>query len=127
VGHLAWAHGGIAAMGGQHTPIPAAWAELFGQESQPSGTPDCYPAPPELLAAYDAARDSLCDLLRTGPAQLADATPSEMLRGFFPTIGDCVTFSLTTHEAAHLGQLSVWRRALGLPPALSQLGRDEAA
>jgi hypothetical protein len=38
-------------------------------------------------------------------------------RELFPTVGAVVTFMLTGHHMSHLGQISMWRRAIGLPPA----------
>jgi hypothetical protein len=40
------------------------------------------------------------------------------LKGPLPTVGDLLAHLMTTHEAAHLGQLSAWRRLLGLPGVL---------
>ena len=33
-----------------------------------------------------------------------------------PTLKDVVAFLLTAHLGVHLGQLSSWRRMIGLPP-----------
>jgi hypothetical protein len=38
-------------------------------------------------------------------------------REMFPTLGAVVAFYLGGHVMNHLGQLSAWRRCLGLPPA----------
>jgi hypothetical protein len=32
-----------------------------------------------------------------------------------PTVADLATFLLTGHMGVHLGQLSAWRRMIGLP------------
>jgi len=34
-------------------------------------------------------------------------------RKLFPTLGDFLFFVMVVHEAMHLGQLSMWRRAMG--------------
>jgi hypothetical protein len=34
----------------------------------------------------------------------------------FPTLGDAVLRILTSHAAVHVGQITVWRRALNLGP-----------
>jgi hypothetical protein len=39
-----------------------------------------------------------------------------MLKEALPTIEDAVTFLLTAHLGAHLGQLSAWRRMIGKAP-----------
>ena len=38
-------------------------------------------------------------------------------RELFPTLGAVVAFYLAGHVMNHLGQLSAWRRCIGLPPA----------
>ena len=40
---------------------------------------------------------------------------------YMPTLGDLLFFMCVTHESMHLGQLSGWRRAMGLPSALARL------
>ena len=44
------------------------------------------------------------------------ATCSGDMKEGLPTIRDAVAFLLTGHLGVHLGQLSMWRRLLGLPP-----------
>ena len=41
--------------------------------------------------------------------------PIRFLLRHLPTVGDLLAHLLTTHSAYHLGQLSTWRRAAGLP------------
>ena len=43
--------------------------------------------------------------------------PLERLRGKFPTVGAALGFYVSGHMMMHLGQLSAWRRAMGLGPA----------
>ena len=38
-----------------------------------------------------------------------------------PALLDIVVFMCINHEAMHLGQLSAWRRAMGLPSALGEI------
>jgi uncharacterized damage-inducible protein DinB len=47
-------------------------------------------------------------------AQLAAANPMQRLAERFPTTGHALTHVLVAHENLHLGQLSQWRRVLGL-------------
>ena len=44
--------------------------------------------------------------------------PDEKTHAFFPTIGDIVTSVMTSHIAVLPGELSAWRRAMGLPSVL---------
>jgi hypothetical protein len=38
------------------------------------------------------------------------------MKDALPTAREAVAFLLTAHLADHLGQLSAWRRMIGLPP-----------
>ena len=48
---------------------------------------------------------------------LATAHPDPAVRERFPTIGAATNFLLNNHVMMHLGQVSTWRRAMGLPAA----------
>ena len=43
------------------------------------------------------------------------ANPFDSMAETLPTLADLLSYLLSTHEAMHLGQLSAWRRQLGLP------------
>ena len=45
---------------------------------------------------------------------LAQENPIEGFRSRAPTIGDAANFLMNSHAMFHLGQLSAWRRAMGL-------------
>jgi hypothetical protein len=60
------------------------------------------------IAAVEAAPDEAF----TVPNPL-EGRPREL----FPTIGAAISFYLIGHVQVHLGQVSAWRRAMGLPPA----------
>lgn len=49
-------------------------------------------------------------------SQLDQAFPVESYRPVFPTIRHALTQVLIGHTANHIGQLSVWRHSMGLPP-----------
>lgn len=118
VGHLAWVHqNGVAFVTGQPNAAPAAWKELFAPGSKVSVERSAYPAKAELLAAYDASCPVFIDAIRHAkPESLAQAAP-ERMRSRFPTIGHLILGMITSHETVHLGQLSAWRRAMGLASA----------
>jgi hypothetical protein len=48
-------------------------------------------------------------------ARLDEPFPDEAYRDVFPTIRHALTQVLVGHAAFHIGQLTVWRRAMGLP------------
>ena len=74
-----------------------------------------YPAKAELLKALEEAHIRLADAVsKATPEALAEPAP-ERMRARFPTVGHTILALMTSHEASHLGQLSAWRRALGMP------------
>ncbi len=95
---------------------PTAGDELrnFGPGSKPVTDPAAY-LPKDRVLAQLADRHA-----RIGPAVRAKHTdcfgrPSpEFVRAFAPTVGVIVTYLMGAHEAYHLGQLMLWRRAAGL-------------
>ncbi|HJY31210.1 MAG TPA: hypothetical protein VJ306_24450, partial [Pyrinomonadaceae bacterium] len=49
-------------------------------------------------------------------SQVDQPFPVESYRPVFPTIRHALTQVLIGHTANHIGQLSAWRQAMGLPP-----------
>ncbi len=49
---------------------------------------------------------------------LASPHPDPAVRERFPTIGAATNFLINNHVMMHMGQLSTWRRAMGLPSAM---------
>ena len=93
---------------------PDAWHARFKPTSVPDGGP--YPPLAELLAKYDEVHAALpAAALRATSEWAGNPHPFEPLREALPTQGMLMAHLLTTHEAIHLGQLSAWRRAAGLP------------
>ena len=104
----------VTLLGGTST-VPDGWAALFSTGSVPSPERALYPAKAELLNAFEAAHGALASTAAAlDPAAAAQSNPVEGLRPRFPTVADVVAYVLTTHEAVHLGQLSAWRRVMGL-------------
>ena len=67
-----------------------------------------------MTAQHDVAATAVAD---ADPSVFAREMPNERVRAYMPTIGDFAVIMMTTHEAGHLGQVTAWRRAMGLPPA----------
>ncbi|NNJ26859.1 DinB family protein [Alienimonas chondri] len=94
------------------------WRENFGIGSRPLVYADDFspPSGDELRAAVkDTHARYLAASAHLTPEMLAKPLPIERLAVRFPTYGDMLTHLLTTHDAVHWGQLSAWRRAVGLP------------
>ena len=124
VNHPTWILGHLALIadivgescGGTRT-LPAEWGTLFGQGTQPSSARGGYPSRSELLRAFEESYRRLREqVAAAGPDLLAQPPTSPRARAAFPTFKELATFILTGHVGVHLGQLSAWRRMIGLPP-----------
>lgn len=121
--HAAWVIGHLAASCdfagsflGLAPASPKEWGTLFGNKSKPVADASKYPPLPELIAALEQGHARLVKAAKAAPASVfAGPCKVEGFNKMFPTVGDALAFILTGHEAMHLGQLSAWRRALGLP------------
>lgn len=103
------------------TACPESWTALFesGAECRDDADGRLYPPLDELtshfFAGYEAAAKAVSaadDALLLSP-NTAEGRSREM----FPTLGAVVGFYLSGHVMNHLGQLSAWRRCVGLGPA----------
>ena len=119
LGHLVLSANGLAMFLGLESDVPQDWHKTFATGGIPSGDAADYPSKDDLLAALAAQHERNTEaVLRADPAWFATPHPDERRRRYFPTVGDIVTFLMTSHEASHLGQVSAWRRAAGIgPPA----------
>lgn len=109
-----------------YTPIAAALVRgrpfedpidhPHGQKSEVSSDPRKYAPAAELIAVYRSAHDDAEQgLLSATPNAFAAPNPLERWRSLHPTVADMAVTLMVKHESAHLGQLSAWRRAMGLP------------
>lgn len=117
VGHLAMTMEFMAGMVGSDYKGPEGWEALFGYKSEPVDDPGKYPTIKEAIAELDRAVAVLEPALASATDEALSAQmPDEGFREMMPTVGDGVTFILTGHLAVHTGQLSAWRRAIGMKP-----------
>lgn len=115
VGHLCTAYAWwTGLLGGKPHPLPEAYAKHFGYRSQPHGDASAYPAPAEVLENLEAS-------FRAVSAAAAALSPADAEA---PTAADSSGMAkdrlealllLSWHEGWHQGQLSLLRKALGLP------------
>ncbi len=96
-------------------PFADPMGDRHGSRSVPVGDPGAYDA--DLVARFRDAHDAAQRALEAAPASVfAAPTPLERWKPAYPTIADIVLMLMVKHESGHLGQLSAWRRAKGLPP-----------
>jgi hypothetical protein len=88
----------------------------YGRGTKPTSDPSAYPPKAELLAGFLSGHDLLARTLEsTDPSVMANPIPLARWKDRFPRIGDAVLYLMLSHEGAHLGQISAWRRAGNRP------------
>jgi|SRR6516225_9997281 hypothetical protein len=117
LGHLAWtADGTLEKLGGEKV-LPALWATIFGAGSKPSVSRGDYPPKGELSRAVEQSYEHLRQkAATTSREQLSRPTTNPRAKQVLPTLKEMVAFVLSGHLGVHLGQLSSWRRMIGMPP-----------
>lgn len=117
IGHLAVTGDFGRRLCGHTDPIcPKEWRERFMPGSKPSGERGHYPRISELRAALVNVYADLPEAAESADSALLDKeNPYEPTRGRFPTAGLFAGYLLAGHFGYHLGQLTGWRAAIGLP------------
>ena len=110
----------MVGLDGTALAAPAAFEPLFkdGTPCQDDAAGTIYPAMEAITSAFFRAHDGLFEVLGgIDDSRLAQPTPDEKARQRFPLIGGRVLFMCNNHIMMHMGQVSAWRRCMGLPPA----------
>lgn len=115
-GHLAWEDDDILShlVEGRGSKLSQAWHARFAQGSRPTTGADDYPNQREIRAALDRFRDELTDFFSASVDRLADALPAG-IHAFARDLAALMP-ALACHEMIHVGQLTVIRKSLRLPP-----------
>lgn len=124
-GHLSLYPRRVLALCGREADAPAnppKFEDLFknGQPCLDDPTGTIYPPMDAIVAHFmGATRAALVALPKVDDAVFAKPNPLEgRMRELFPTIGIAANFMLGgAHAMSHLGQVSAWRRCMGLPSA----------
>lgn len=88
----------------------------FGAVSKHDPDQSIYGSKDELIARFvDRQTGAINAFARASEELLGRPNPREKMRDRFPTIGAMATFMITGHPMGHLGQISTWRRCMGLP------------
>jgi len=133
VNHPAWIIGHVVfscqAMGGEiglEPWLPENWGILFGTGSKPGGDEHSFPSKEALLEALAKAEDTLASRLNSmSEKSLLEPLPDEECRELLPTVGHALVHILSGHTGLHIGQLTVWRRAMGLPRVCEPFEKPE--
>jgi uncharacterized damage-inducible protein DinB len=98
------------------TFIDDEWKATYGQKSEPVADKSKYKPKAFYLEQLAILREQIMTGLHNmKPEDFQKPHPDPARRDRFPTIGHAVMLYGTWHEAYHAGQLSTWRRVLGLP------------
>ncbi|MFN6963279.1 MAG: DinB family protein [Pyrinomonadaceae bacterium] len=96
--------------------LPDDWESRYGSGSKPVADAGSYESKQKLLEMLDDARSRfVAALARVDDADLELEFPVPEYRAVFPTVRHSLTQVLVGHTAFHVGQVSVWRQAMGLP------------
>ncbi len=120
LGHLLQVENAFLSLVTSH-PMPDwindEWKATYGQKSEPVADKSKYKPKSFYVERLAAVREQIIAGLKAmTPADFQKPHPDPARRDRFPTIGHAVMLYGTWHEAYHAGQLSTWRRVLGLPP-----------
>lgn len=97
-------------------PATAPHAERYDAGSTPVDDPSLYPAKDALLAQYRAGHEEVVKLLKTAPSGRLTQPPGlPRWEQAFGTTRHALVYLMHYHESLHLGQVMVWRRAMGRP------------
>jgi hypothetical protein len=117
IGHLTFACQLLGGAIGLPSWLPNDWAKRFGTGSVPVADASLYETKTDALAILRDAQVRITQAVaQMDDSRLDEPFPDESYRDVFPTIRHALTQVLVGHTANHIGQLSVWRRAMGLPP-----------
>ena len=117
IGHLTHVCQLLGGVIGLSPWLPDDWDRRFGTGSVPVADESLYETKQNALAILHDAQLRITQAVEgLDDARLDEPFPDESYREVFPTIRHALTQVLVGHTANHIGQLSVWRRAMGLPP-----------
>ena len=122
LGHLSVVNQlGVQMLGG--TGPSAEAMQMFGPGSPGVPDPATRPGKEFLLQLEQSSAAQLREAIEGAPEQaLNSPQPSQFLKERFPLVKDMLGHMLVSHLSLHVGQLSTWRRAKGMPSIL-QFGK----
>ncbi|MEN1681023.1 MAG: DinB family protein [Planctomycetota bacterium] len=119
LGHMAIYHPVVVGMLNGEPVHDAADHELFGFRGKgPVDDLSAYGSKAEQVERFKQGHEDVAQSLLTAtPEQLAQKPTPPRWAEKYPSIAFMLPDLLLHHEGVHIGQLSIWRRAAGLPRA----------
>jgi len=116
LGHLTQTCDVVMWVIGADDVAPAGWRALFSPQTAPQPDASLYPDKKTLLEGLRAGHADVAAQVRHLSAEQWAAPPTmDRLAKRWPTRGEALLHIMVGHEQMHLGQVSAWRRAQGLP------------
>ena len=116
IGHLTYTCQELGDAIGLPEWLPNDWARRFGTGSVPVADASLYETKNHALAMLGDAQSRITQAVdQLDDSHLDEPFPAESYRVIFPTIRHALTQVLAGHTAYHIGQVTIWRRAMGLP------------
>ena len=100
--------------------VPPEWSALFQPGATCQDDPDgrIYPAMDQITNLFFQGLDAaIVEVERQPDSVFERIMPDERYRQFLPTIGAAALSMLNNHVSFHIGQVSAWRRFMGLGSA----------
>lgn len=117
LGHLVFICHLLGSVVGLSEWLPDDWEKRYGSGSIPVSDASLYETKDTLLAMLDNVQQRITAAVEEmADAVLDEPFPDKAYLDVFPTIRHAFTQVLIAHTAYHIGQVSVWRRSMGLPP-----------
>lgn len=122
LGHLSLYPNRLFTLIGQPNKIieKKGWEDLFKMGVACVEQDGRYPHKDEIVAGYVERYSAIIKTLETTNEDIyARENPMEgRMKEIFPYVGLAINFMLNNHPMMHLGQVSAWRRAMGLPSVM---------
>lgn len=88
----------------------------YGMQSKPEADASCYATKAEIMAEFTAGHEAVIEELSRATDAIFDYDVKlERWQSRMPKAGIALPYLMLLHENQHLGQISAWRRAMGLP------------
>jgi hypothetical protein len=85
-------------------------------QSKPESDTSRYPKKAEIVDAYVSGHEQVLTQLNSATDQIFELDVQlPRWKEIMPKVGIALPYLMLLHENQHLGQISAWRRAMGLP------------
>jgi hypothetical protein len=117
IGHITAAIHLLASTIGVPKWLPKDFINRYRTGTVPVGDTGVYENKNDLLALLHEVQTRISERIKQmNDAELDVPFPAESYRDVFPTMRHALTQVLIGHTAYHVGQVGVWRKAMGMPP-----------